>query len=72
MQTSNQILIALFRSSRSEYHSMLAQIVKSYLRDLRPGLHDIGLLFVPDSFPESGTKNAPDCEWLHEAWKAAP
>ena len=23
---------------------------------LRPGLHDIGLLFMPDRFPESGTK----------------
>ena len=37
----------------------------------RPGLHDIGLLFMPDRFPESGTKNAPEYECLHEAWKTA-
>ena len=38
---------------------------------IRPGLHDIGSLFMPDCFPESGTKNAPDYECLHEAWKAS-
>ena len=37
----------------------------------RPGLHDIGLLFMPDRFAESDTKNAPKYECLHEAWKAA-
>ena len=32
---------------------------------------DIGLLFMPDRFPESGTKNAPEYECLHEAWRAS-
>ena len=38
---------------------------------LRPGLDDIGLLFLLDRFPESDTKNAPEYECLHEAWKTA-
>ena len=29
------------------------------------------ITFIPDRFPESGTKNAPQCECLHEAWKTA-
>ena len=33
-----------------------------YYNAFRPGLHDIGLLFMPDRFPESGTKNAQDLE----------
>ena len=37
----------------------------------RPGLHDIGLLFMVDRLPESGTKNALEYECLHEAWKTA-
>ena len=31
------------------------------LYEFRPGLHDIGLLFMPDRFPESGTKSTPEC-----------
>ena len=34
---------------------------------IRPGLHDIGLLFMPDRFPESRTKPATEYECLHEA-----
>ena len=37
----------------------------------RPGLEDIGLLFMPDRFPESGTNNALVYECLNEAWKTA-
>ena len=37
------------------------------LLKVRHGLHDIGLLFMPDRFPESGKKNAPECESLHKA-----
>ena len=40
------------------------------VRCLRPGLHDIGLLFMPDRFPESGTINALQYECSHEAWKS--
>ena len=32
---------------------------------LRPGLYDIGLLFKPDRFCESGTKTAQESECLH-------
>ena len=38
---------------------------------LKHGLHDIGLLFMPDRFPESDTKNSPEYECLHGAWKTA-
>ena len=37
-----------------------------------PGLQDIGLPFFPDRFPESGTKNAPEYEPLHEALENSP
>ena len=33
----------------------------------RLGLQGIGLLFMPHRFPESGKKNAPEYEYLHEA-----
>ena len=33
---------------------------------LRRGLHDIGLLFMPDRFYESDTKNARECEYSHK------
>ena len=32
----------------------------------RPGLHDIGSLFMPDCFHESDTENAPECGCLHK------
>ena len=30
---------------------------------IRPGSHDIVLLFMPDRFYESDTENAPECEY---------
>ena len=33
---------------------------------LRPGLHDIGSLFMPDRFLESDTENASECGCLHK------
>ena len=33
---------------------------------IRPGLPDIGLFFMPDRFPESGTRNAPEYKCLHK------
>ena len=35
-------------------------------RILRPGLHGIGSLFMPDRFHESDTENAPECGCLHK------
>ena len=35
------------------------------------GLHDIDYFLLPDRFPESGTKNTPEYECLHKAWKSA-
>ena len=34
----------------------------------RPGLHDIGSLFMPDRFHESDTENAPECGCLHKEY----
>ena len=31
------------------------------MKPFRPGLHDIGSLFMPDRFHESDTENAPEC-----------
>ena len=36
------------------------------LWSLRPGLQDIGSLFMPDRFHESDTENAPECGCLHK------
>ena len=38
---------------------------------VKPGLHDTGLLFMQDRFPESHTKNTLAYECLHKAWKTA-
>ena len=35
-------------------------------RILRPGLHDIGSLFMLDRFHGSDTENAPECGCLHK------
>ena len=42
------------------------QILREVIITTMAGLHDIGLLFMPDCFHESDTGNAPECECLYK------
>ena len=51
------------------YYILNIKMTSRSLSNFRLGLHDIGLLFMPDRFPESDTKSTPENECLHEAWR---
>ena len=42
-------------------HQLTVFIIAVGFIMLRPGLHDIRLLFMPDRFYESNTENTPEC-----------
>ena len=76
MQLSYSWLNSFFREKSVEYDSAIHLFTKieklaKKRPDRWPGLHDIRLLFMLDRFPESGTKNAPEYECLHDALKTA-
>ena len=47
-----------------DYHFIAKQEAPVFISDLRPGLHDVGLLFMPDRFYGSDTENSEEFDQI--------